>query len=88
MRKAVIGLALATTVLATPSFARDGQMYGGIEAGVVLSQSLDTDFDLDGDNEFDEDELDILRFDTKTGWGGDLVVGYDFGMFRLEAEGG
>src|SRR5512142_1575253 len=27
-----------------------------------------------------------FNFNTKTGWDGDIIGGYDFGMFRLEGE--
>lgn len=41
MRKLAIGLALASTALATPSMARDGQWYVGVDGGAMLVEDLD-----------------------------------------------
>src|SRR5205085_9589214 len=35
----------------------------------------------------DDTEQGLVRADTKTGFDADVIVGHDFGMFRLEAEG-
>lgn len=35
MRKTIIGMALATTVLATPALARDNSWYMELDAGVM-----------------------------------------------------
>ena len=77
MRKLVIGLALASTALASPSMARDGQWYVGVDGGVMLVEDLDLNIGpvpIEG----------TANTDTGYDFGG--VVGYDFGGFRLEAE--
>ncbi len=79
MRKLAIGLALASTALASPALARDGQWYVGVEGGAMLVEDI---------------ELDITRgassttavFDNDTGYDFGGIVGYDFGAFRLESE--
>ncbi|MGB7407242.1 MAG: OmpA family protein [Pontixanthobacter sp.] len=78
MRKLVIGLAMASTALASPALARDGQWYVELGGGPMIVEDLD--FDLDGDSDSVEVETDDYGFDA----GG--LVGYDFGAFRLEAE--
>ena len=77
MRKLAIGLALASTALASPSMARDGQWYVGVDGGVMLVEDLELDIGaapIEG----------VANTDTGYDFGG--VVGYDFGGFRLEAE--
>ena len=77
MRKLVIGLALASTALASPSMARDGQWYVGVDGGVMLVEDLDLNIGpapVEG------------TANTDTGYDFGAVVGYDFGGFRLEAE--
>ena len=72
---------MASTALATPSMARDGAWYVGIDGGVSLFEDLDiaatpaaagAGYTADADHEYGYD------------FGG--RVGYDFGAFRLEAE--
>lgn len=87
MRKVLAGLALASTIISGPALARDNSVYAGIEGGVVFGGSLGSDFDLDDDDDFDDDERDAFNLRTKRGWEAALVLGYDFGGFRLEAEG-
>ena len=43
MRKLVIGLALASTALTTPAFARDGQWYVGVEGGAMIVEDIEFD---------------------------------------------
>ncbi len=77
MRKLAIGLALASTALASPSMARDGQWYVGVDGGAMLVEDLDLDIGaapIEG------------TANTDTGYDFGAVVGYDFGGFRLEAE--
>ncbi len=77
MRKLAIGLALASTALASPSMARDGQWYVGVDGGVMLVEDLDLNIGpapIQGTAQ------------TDTGYDFGAVVGYDFGGFRLEAE--
>src|SRR5206468_1732 len=67
--------------LASPALARDGAAYVGVHAGVVKPQRLNLDFS--------NGAVDIAngeRLSHKTGYDVDAVVGYDFGMFRLEGE--
>ncbi|APG63232.1 flagellar motor protein MotB [Sphingorhabdus lutea] len=77
MRKFAIGLALASTAIASPALARDGQWYVGVDGGAMLLEDL---------------QLDIANvgtpatLDTDTGYDFGGVVGYDFGGFRLESE--
>ncbi|WP_156441995.1 outer membrane beta-barrel protein, partial [Blastomonas sp. CCH7-E1] len=77
MRKLVVGLALASTALTTPAFARDGQWYVGVEGGAMIVEDI----------EFDVGALNNATIvDSDTGYDVGAVVGYDFGPFRLEAE--
>lgn len=78
MRKLVIGMAMASTALATPALARDGQWYVGVEGGVMIVE--DIDFNVN-------DGADVLSIDSDYGYDFGGTVGYDFGAFRLEAEG-
>ena len=77
MRKLAIGLALASTALATPVMARDGQWYVGVDGGAMIVEDLDLAIGA----------APIAgAADTRTGYDFDGVVGYDFGGFRLESE--
>ena len=76
MRKLVLGLALATTALAGPASARDKQWYVEADGGAVKAEDI---FNLTGAN-------NDGTLKTKTGYDFGGIVGYDFGMFRLEAE--
>lgn len=78
MRKWIIGLALASTAMATPALARDGQAYFELDGGVM--KLSDIDFDIGAVD-------DAVEIDTDD-WGYDFgaIVGYDFGGFRLEGE--
>lgn len=77
MRKLVIGMAMASTALASPALARDDAWYVEVDGGVMLVE--DFEFDINGAE-------DDLSFDTETGYDFGGIVGYDFGPFRLEAE--
>ncbi|HEY6816753.1 MAG TPA: OmpA family protein [Croceibacterium sp.] len=77
MRKIAICLAVGSTVLASPAFARDGAWYVGGDIGLMIPD--DTTFDI-GATE------DALALDHDYGFDGALFVGYDLGAFRLEAE--
>ena len=81
MRKLAIAMALASTALATPAVARDQSWYVGIEGGAMLV--TDTEFDIEYDG-YDYEDGAVI--DHKTGIDLDLIAGYDFGMFRAEAE--
>ncbi|MDE2595770.1 MAG: OmpA family protein [Sphingomonadales bacterium] len=76
MRKLVIGLALASTAMATPALARDKSWYVEGDAGGVIVENI---FNITGSN-------NNGTLDTKPGYDFGGIVGYDFGAFRLEAE--
>ena len=85
MRKLAIAMALASTALATPAVARDKSWYVGIEGGVMLVE--DTKFDLSYDYEGQSYDFDdAFSIDHNKGVDIDLIAGYDFGLFRAEAE--
>ena len=77
MRKLVIGLALATTALSAPAYARDGEWYIGVDGGATLVE--DMDLDISGLN-------NAASIDYDYGYDVGGYTGYDFGPFRLEAE--
>jgi len=81
MRKLAIGIALASTMLATPAVARDGSLYAGIEGGLMLVEDLNLDYDDDIDQ-----ISEAIIVNHKTGYDIDGIVGYDFGMVRVEGE--
>ncbi|MCL6251854.1 porin family protein, partial [Altererythrobacter sp. KTW20L] len=78
MRKCATGLLLATSILAAPAMARDGQVYLGIEGGVVRAD--DITFAVTGA------PLTVTAEPKDIGWEAGAVLGYDFGMVRLEGE--
>ncbi|NNF93562.1 MAG: flagellar motor protein MotB, partial [Altererythrobacter sp.] len=73
MRKLAMGLALASTALASPALAKEGQWYIGVDAGAMIVDSASVD---GTDISVDHDE----------GYDFGAVVGHDFGAFRLETE--
>ena len=78
MRKLVIGMALASTAIASPSLARDGAWYVELNGGPMIVEDI----------EFDVGAIDnAVTVDTKKGYDFGGIVGYDFGFIRLEAEG-
>jgi OmpA-OmpF porin, OOP family len=77
MRKLAITLALATTALATPALARDNAWYVGVEGGAMLVEDITFDVGAGRDN---------AKADYNKGYDVDGVIGYDLGVFRLEAE--
>ena len=78
MRKTAIAVALASSALASPALARDGAFYIGAEGGAMIVE----DYDLGTVGPLD------ASVDSDYGYDFDGIVGYDFGVFRLEAEGG
>ncbi|MEA3051975.1 MAG: OmpA-OmpF porin, family [Sphingomonadales bacterium] len=77
MRKLAIAVALSSTLLATPAFARDGAWYVGGEFGAMIVE--DTNVDIGAvDN--------AITLNHEYGYDGGLFVGYDLGAFRIEAE--
>ncbi len=77
MRKLAIGLALASTALASPALARDGQWYVGVEGGAMILEDVDLGVN-GGTND--------ITIDHEYGYDFGGIVGYDFGGFRLETE--
>ena len=68
--------ALCALTLATPAAARDGSMYVGFDAGLLMPD--DVDFELDEDFNF--------TTELKNGFDLDVIGGYDFGFVRVEGE--
>jgi len=77
MRKLAIAVALSSTVLSTPAFARDGAFYVGADFGPMIVE--DVEFDVAGRN-------NAIIANHRYGFDGSAFVGYDLGAFRLEAE--
>ncbi|MGH6743851.1 outer membrane protein, partial [Novosphingobium sp.] len=77
MRKLVLGLALASTAIATPALARDNSWYLELDAGAMIVE--DADLDVNGVN-------NVATAEFGTGFDGGVALGYDFGPFRLETE--
>ena len=75
MRKLVIGMALASSALATPALARDDSWYIEGDAGGMLVEDM---HNLTG--------VGTGTLNTRTGYDVGGIIGYDFGGFRLEAE--
>ncbi len=80
MKKSILLLAITSVAGATPALARDNSVYVGIEGGGMILK--DIDYGIVGAPGA------TIPIDSKKGFDVDLVTGYDFGMFRLEAEGG
>jgi len=83
MRKLAIATAFASTMLATPAVARDGAWYAGVEGGLMLVEDTQLDY-----ADPTVDTRDGVTIDHKMGIDADVIGGYDFGRFRLEAEAG
>src|SRR6185369_11243771 len=81
MRKLAIAVALASTALAKPAFARDHSPYVGLEGGVMWVEDADVDYD-DGVLSL----TDAITVSHNIGYDVDVIAGYDFGMLRLEGE--
>ena len=77
MRKLLLGLALASTALATPALAKKDSWYVEVDAGAMIVEKAQ--LDIGGVKNVSE-----LKSDTGYDVGG--IVGYDFGGFRLETE--
>jgi outer membrane protein OmpA-like peptidoglycan-associated protein len=83
MRKFAVAMALATTALAGPAFAKDGSFYVGVDAGGMLVE--DSKFDIRNAAGTTTTQ-DAINIDHKYGFDVDGNVGYDFGAFRAEFE--
>lgn len=82
MKKIAFFLASAAAIAAVPAEARDGQPYIGVNGGVLLEDQVDVDLAIT------DPQVNAAFADTELGIDADVVLGYDFGAFRLEAEGG
>lgn len=78
MKKTALLLMGAASIIAVPAQARDGQAYIGIEGGATFPN--DNQIDVNG-------AQDQIFINNDNGWEAGAVLGYDFGAFRLEAEG-
>ena len=78
LRKAALAATVAACAIALPAQARDGEAYVGVDLGLVIPQ--DTKIDVNGLNN------NAVIVNNKKGWEGDVVLGYDWGMIRTEAE--
>ena len=77
MRNLVIGMAMASTALASPALARDDAWYVEVDGGVMVVQDIDLNVNAAADD---------LTIGTEEGFDFGGIVGYDFGPVRLEAE--
>ncbi|MEW4449660.1 OmpA family protein [Qipengyuania sp. JC766] len=85
MRNLVIGLAMASTALASPALARDGQWYVELGGGPMIVEDSDIAIDAGGGVDTD-DSSTFATIDNDYGYDFGGIVGYDFGGIRLEAE--
>jgi hypothetical protein len=76
MRKLILGVALASSALATPALASSKSWYVEGDGGVMLVEDADV---VNGTS-------NAATYDSKTGYDFGAIVGYDFGGFRLETE--
>lgn len=76
MKRLLLGATCLVAVAASPAAARDNSAYFGLEVGALRVK----------DNVVEVNNVDLFRIDHKTGIDGDMILGYDFGMFRAEAE--
>ena len=81
MKRYLLAAVATAALAASPAAARDHSGYFGIEVGPMWAQDSHVRFPVvtDGQADFDVDH--------KMGVDGDLIAGYDFGMFRAEVEG-
>jgi outer membrane protein OmpA-like peptidoglycan-associated protein/opacity protein-like surface antigen len=85
MRKLAIVVALSSTVLATPALARNSAWYVGGDFGATIVEDIGLDYGIGpvipgaGGNS-------QIGLNHDYGYDAALFVGYDLGMFRIEAE--
>ena len=82
MRKLALCLALASSALASPTLARDDSFYVEGGFGPLIAQ------DMTYHRASPSTDTRTIVADESRGVDGDLLFGYDFGKFRLEAEAG
>src|SRR6185312_10783012 len=97
MRKYLL-TAAAAAAIASPAAARDHSGYIGVDAGLLFPTHSSVHVDATNSYYCNGGEGDYyfgsyfsscqgdFRTHYKTGFDGDVVGGYDFGMFRLEGE--
>ena len=93
--------AVAVAAISSPAYARDGQAYVGIEGGIMFPKDQNGDAFVDyttvqtapttvvvGAPAGPADAVfgNALDTDFRRGYDIDALIGYDFGMFRLEGE--
>ena len=78
MRKILCIMALASSALAHPALARDGQWYIEGNAGAAKVEKTT------GRNDTTNAVVGVLK--SKTGYDTGAIIGHDFGPIRLEAE--
>ena len=77
MKKLILLTAVATAALASPALARDKTWYIEGDAGAVIVEDSTLAV---------ATPLATNKLDTRVGYDFGGIVGYDLGMFRLEAE--
>ena len=83
--KRIILATVAAAAIASPAAARDGSPYVGVEAGLLVPRDSGPSGNVD--RRFPGGPwVDFLNIDHNLGFDGDVLAGYDFGMFRLEGE--
>ena len=85
MKHLTVGLLLASTFAATPALALDHAWYAGIEGGIMKAKKIDVVGAALPASVITPTVTD-LRIRKHSGVDADIIAGYDFGMFRLEAE--
>lgn len=97
MRKLFL-LATASLVVAAPAYARDGQVYIGIEGGILFPRNQSGDVLVDytttqtpgtpaaPGGPADVRASNVIGIDYRRGYDVDALLGYDFGPIRLEGE--
>src|SRR6476469_520781 len=98
MKRILLATALGAAFLASPAAARDGSPYVGIEGGVLFAKKAHANTFVDYTttqtpvtNPLFVGPADVTynnaySIKNKRGIDADAIVGYDFGMFRLEGE--
>ncbi len=85
MRKLAIVVALSSTVLATPALARNGAWYVGGDFGAMIVEDSAFEYGVGPVIPGGGGAAQLL-LNHDYGYDAALFVGYDLGMFRIEAE--
>jgi len=78
MRKLALMAVLASTAMTAPAFAKDKAWYVGVEGGGMIVEDMKF--------KIGNPVTNTVTADVKPGFDIDGLVGYDFGMFRVEGE--